>query len=219
MSGLFAALPRERELVRVAPGAVWLRGWFSLDLQRQLVEQCRLLLGGPGGGYTPTVRGGGKMHVQMMCLGRHWNPLTYTYEARRADHDDVPVGPVPEEWVSLASSVALEAGFSCTPDICLINFYQADGRMGLHQDKDESPASLDAGLPVVSISIGDTARFLFGGLKRREPIESMMLESGDAFVFGGDARLRYHGVSRIVPDTAPATLQLAGRINLTFRQY
>jgi len=219
MSSLFAGVPRERELVRVAPGAVWLRGWLSLDLQRQLVEQCRVLLSGPGGGYTPTVRGGGKMHVQMMCLGRHWNPLTYTYEATRADHDDVPVGPVPQEWVSFASSAAFDAGFDCMPDICLINFYQADGRMGLHQDKDESPASLDAGVPVVSISIGDTARFLFGGLKRRDPIESMMLESGDVFVFGGDSRLRYHGVSRVVPDTAPATLQLAGRINLTFRQY
>jgi DNA alkylation damage repair protein AlkB len=155
----------------------------------------------------------------MMCLGRHWNPLTYTYGSTRADHDGLPVGEVPEDWVSLASSAALEAGFNSTPDICLINFYQADGRMGLHQDKDESAASLDAGLPVVSVSIGDTARFLFGGLRRREPIETMMLESGDVFVFGGEARLRYHGVSRIVPGTAPATLELAGRINLTFRQF
>jgi DNA alkylation damage repair protein AlkB len=218
MPGLFAA-QRERELVQVAPGAVWLRNWLSLDLQEQLVKQCRSLLSGPGGGYTPTVRGGGKMHVQMMCLGRHWNPLTYTYEATRADYDNAPVGAVPQEWVTLASTAALEAGFNCTPDICLINDYGADGRMGLHQDKDESSASLDAGLPVVSMSIGDTARFLFGGLKRREPIETMMLESGDVFVFGGEARLRYHGVSRLVPGTAPAVLGLAGRINLTFRQY
>jgi DNA alkylation damage repair protein AlkB len=219
MAGLFAALPRERELVRVAPGAVWLRNWLALDVQKQLVEQCRALLTGPGGGYTPIVRGGGKMHVQMMCLGRHWNPLTYTYETTRADHDGLPVGAVPEDWVSLASSAAREAGSNCTPDICLINFYQADGRMGVHQDKDESSASLDAGIPVVSVSIGDTARFLFGGLRRREPVETMMLESGDVFVFGGEARLRYHGVSRIVPGTAPAALELAGRINLTFRQY
>jgi len=219
MAGIFAALARERDVVRVAPGAVWLRHWISLDAQRQLVEQCQSLLDGPGGGYVPTVRGGGKMHVQMMCLGRHWNPLTYTYEATRADHDDQPVGPVPPEWVSLASAAALEAGFACTPDICLINSYKADGRMGLHQDKDESATSLEAGLPVVSVSLGDTARFLFGGLRRREPVDSMMLESGDIFVFGGDARLRYHGVSRILPDTAPAALRLAGRINLTFRQY
>jgi DNA alkylation damage repair protein AlkB len=219
MPGLFGGELRERELVRVAPGAVWLRSWLALDLQQQLLEQCRSLLSGPGGAYTPTVRGGGKMHVQMMCLGRHWNPLTYTYEATRADHDHAPVAAVPQEWVTLASTAALEAGFDFAPDICLINFYEADGRMGLHQDKDESSASLDAGLPVVSMSIGDTARFLFGGRKRREPIEAMMLESGDVFVFGGDARLRYHGVSRILPGTAPAALELAGRINLTFRQY
>jgi DNA alkylation damage repair protein AlkB len=219
MPTLFVEAPRERVVVRVAPGAVWLRDWLSLDLQKKLVERCRSLLDGPGGGYTPTVRGGGKMHVQMMCLGRHWNPQTYTYEATRADHDGLPAGPVPEEWVTLASGAASEAGFTCTPDICLINFYQADGRMGLHQDKDESRASLDAGFPVVSVSLGDTARFLFGGLRRREPVEAMMLESGDVFVFGGEARLRYHGVSRIAPDTAPAVLGLAGRINLTFRQY
>jgi alkylated DNA repair protein (DNA oxidative demethylase) len=91
--------------------------------------------------------------------------------------------------------------------------------MGLHQDKDESTASLEAGAPVVSLSVGDTARFLLGGTRRRDPIEAILLESGDAFVFGGAARLRYHGVSRIMPDTAPAALDLEGRFNLTFRRY
>jgi DNA alkylation damage repair protein AlkB len=105
------------------------------------------------------------------------------------------------------------------PDLCILNYYDADGRMGLHQDKDESERSIEAGLPVVSISLGDSARFLFGGLRRKDPVESRLLESGDAFVFGGPARLRYHGVSRIVPATAPAELGLAGRFNLTFRQY
>ena len=88
-------------------------------------------------------------------------------------------------------------------DVGILNYYDAEGRMGLHQDKDESPASLAADLPVVSISIGDTARFLFGGLTGRQPIEPILLESGDAFVFGREARLRYHGVSRIIPGTAP----------------
>src|SRR5688572_15220548 len=162
MTGLFTELPRERERVQVAPGAMWLKNWLPIDVQVGLAERCRALLAGPGGGYTPTVRGGGKMHVQMMCLGRHWNPLTYTYQATRADHDHMPVAPVPDEWVALASAIAREAGFDVAPDICLINFYQADGRMGLHQDKDESAESVDAGLPVVSLSIGDTARFLFG---------------------------------------------------------
>jgi alkylated DNA repair protein (DNA oxidative demethylase) len=91
--------------------------------------------------------------------------------------------------------------------------------MGLHQDKDESPESLRAGAPVVSLSIGDTARFQFGGLKRRDPVETLLLESGDAFVFGGEARLRYHGVARILPGTGPAHLGFQGRYNLTFRRF
>ena len=98
-------------------------------------------------------------------------------------------------------------------------YYEASGRMGVHQDKDESDASLAAGRPVVSVSIGDTARFLFGGLRRRDPVEAIGLESGDAFVFGGPARLRHHGVSRIVAGTAPPELAVEGRFNLTFRQY
>ena len=177
------------------------------------------LLDGPAGGYVPTVRGGGKMRVRMMCLGRHWNPLTYTYTSTRADHDHEPVAPVPADWAALAARLAGDAGFSLEPDICLINYYAGDGRMGLHQDKDESRESLEAGTPVVSISIGDTARFQFGGFTRREPVQTLLLESGDAFVFGGPSRLRYHGVTRILPGSSPAGLGLEGRFNLTFRQY
>ncbi len=201
------------------PGAVWLRGCLALAEQRAVAQACRALMDGPAGGYVPTVRGGGKMSVRMLCLGRHWNPRTYTYEPTRADHDHAPVGPVPPAFVALAARVAREAGYEFTPDICLINFYGPDGRMGLHQDKDESRASIEAGEPVVSLSIGDTARFLFGGLRRRDPVEALLLESGDAFVFGGAARLRYHGVTRILPGTAPAALGLEGRFNLTFRRY
>ena len=203
----------------VAPGATWLRNWLSLDAQSSLVAACRALMDGPGGGYVPTVRGGGTMRVRMMCLGRHWNPLTYSYQTTRADHDGLPVGPVPAAWVDMASAAAEAAGFTLQPDICLINFYGTEGRMGLHQDKDESAASLEAGVPVVSVSLGDTARFLFGGLRRRNPVESILLQSGDVFVFGGPSRLRYHGVARILGGTAPAPLGLDGRFNLTFRQY
>lgn len=201
------------------PGAAWFKKYLPLQEQQALVLRCRDLIDGPAGGYVPTVRGGGKMRVRMVCLGRHWNPLTYKYEATRADHDGAPVASVPEEFVALASRIAADAGFAFQPDICLINWYGPDGRMGMHQDKDESASSLEAGLPVVSISLGDTARFLFGGLRRRDPVEAILLESGDAFVFGGPARLRYHGVSRIVPGTAPPELGMAGRFNLTFRRY
>ena len=203
----------------IAPGAVWLHGSLPLEEQRAIAARCRAILEGPAGGYVPTVRGGGRMRVRMVCLGRHWNPLTYRYEATRADYDHAPVAPVPAEWVSLAARIACDAGFRVEPDICLINWYGADGRMGLHQDKDESRESLDAGDPVVSLSLGDTARFLFGGMKRRDAVESLLLESGDAFVFGGPARLRYHGVARIVPGTGPPALGIEGRLNLTFRKF
>ena len=206
-------------MVIVDPGAVWLKQYLPLDEQQTLVARCRDIIDGPAGGYVPTVRGGGRMRVRMVCLGRHWNPLTYRYEETRADYDGAPVEPVPDDFAALASRIADAAGFVFHPDICLINWYGPDGRMGLHQDKDESPASIGAGLPVVSISLGDTARFLFGGVRRRDPVDTVLLESGDAFVFGGPARLRYHGVSRIIPGTAPCVLGIDGRFNLTFRQY
>jgi len=203
----------------VAPGAVWLRRRLSIDEQHALVARCRALMEGPGGGYVPTVRGGGRMRVRMTCLGRHWNAMTYTYEATRGDYDHEPVAPVPAEWVALASALAADAGFAVRPDICLINWYGAEGRMGLHQDKDERPESIAAGAPVVSVSLGDTARFQFGGLRRRDPVRTCLLESGDVFVFGGPSRLCYHGVTRILPGTAPVALGLDGRFNLTFREY
>ena len=197
----------------------WFKGYLPLDEQRALTARCLDLLNGPAGGYVPTVRGGGRMRVRMVCLGRHWNARTYTYESTRADHDGAPVPPVPEDFVALAARIATQAGYGFNPDICLINEYGPDGRMGLHQDKDESPASIEAGLPVVSMSLGATARFLFGGLRRKDPVEPLLLASGDAFVFGGPARLRYHGVSRIIPGTAPEGLGIDGRISLTFRRF
>jgi DNA oxidative demethylase len=206
-------------LTDLGPGATWLRGYLSLDEQRALACRCRSLMDGPAGGYVPTVRGGGTMRVRMLCLGRHWNARTYTYEPTRGDFDGAPVEPLPPDFAALAQRIAADAGHAFVPDLCIMNWYGADGRMGLHQDKDESRQSIEAGLPVVSVSIGDTARFLLGGVRRRDPVQAILLESGDVFVFGGPARLRYHGVSRIVPGTAPPMLGVDGRFNLTFRKY
>jgi hypothetical protein len=83
----------------------------------------------------------------------------------------------------------------------------------------EHPRSIAAGIPVVSVSLGDTARFLLGGLRRKDAVEACLLESGDVFVFGGPARLRYHGVSRTLPGSAPPELAVEGRFNITLRQY
>lgn len=205
--------------MQIAPGAFHLRRFLALDAQRRLLETCQALLDGPVPGYVPVVRGGGKMHVRMLCLGRHWNGRTYQYELARTDFDGLPVPPLPDEFRVLVRDITAAVGMMLEPDICIMNYYDADGRMGLHQDKDEGTRSIEAGLPVVSVSLGDTARFLFGGTRRRDPVDAVALESGDAFVFGGPARLRYHGVSRILPGTAPAVLGLSGRFNLTFRQF
>jgi DNA alkylation damage repair protein AlkB len=205
--------------VEIAPGAFHLARRLSLADQRALAAECRALADGPVPAYVPVVRGGGKMHVRMLCLGRHWNGKTYRYEPARSDFDGLPAPPLPATFRALAQAIARDAGMPFEPDLCILNYYDADGRMGLHQDKDEGERSLAAGLPVVSVSLGDTARFLFGGLKRKDPVEARLLESGDAFVFGGPARLRYHGVSRIMANTAPPELHMAGRFNLTFRQY
>jgi DNA oxidative demethylase len=205
--------------MEIAPGAFHLDRYLTIDEQRTIVETCRALVDGEVPAYVPIVRGGGSMHVRMLCLGRHWNGKLYTYEATRSDFDGLPAPPLPAEFKALADRTAASVGMALDADLCILNYYDADGRMGVHQDKDESPESIAAGTPVVSISLGDTARFLFGGARRRDPVESRLLHSGDAFVFGGPARLRYHGVSRILPDTAPPDLALTGRFNLTFRQY
>jgi alkylated DNA repair protein (DNA oxidative demethylase) len=205
--------------MEVAPGAHHLPQYLTLDRQRALVRACLALVDGDVPAYVPIVRGGGKMHVRMLCLGRHWNGKTYQYEPARSDFDDKPAPPLPDAFRELAEEIAGSVDQPFAPDLCILNYYDAAGRMGLHQDKDESDASLARGLPVVSISLGDTARFLFGGVRRRDLVEPIPLASGDAFVFGGPARLRYHGVSRIIPGSAPAELGLSGRFNMTFRQY
>lgn len=205
--------------MELVPGAFHLSRYLPHDRQILLCETCRLLADGAVPAYVPVVRGGGRMHVRMLCLGRHWNGRTYQYEPTRTDFDGQPVPPLPDVFRRLAREIAAAVGMLLEPDVCILNYYDDEGRMGLHQDKDESAASIASGVPVVSVSIGDTARFLFGGMNRRDPVQTLQLESGDAFVFGGPARLRYHGVARITPGTAPPVLGLTGRFNLTFRQY
>ena len=199
-------------------GVTHLVGYVDLDEQRALAALCLELGAADAGFYTPMVRGLHPMSVRMLCLGRHWNAVTYRYEMVRSDIDSRDVPPLPASFVDLARGIASAAGFDMQPGICIVNWYHAGSRMGLHQDKDESPDSIQRGAPVVSVSLGDTGVFKFGGLRRRDPIDTIHLGSGDAFVFGGPARLRYHGVSRIVPGTAPADLGFKGRISLTFRE-
>jgi DNA oxidative demethylase len=203
--------------MQLHPGLFFLQNQLAPPEQRRLWDLCRALAEGPVPMYTPTVRGGKKMSVGMLCLGRHWNALTYDYEDQRSDLDNLRVPPIPAELVSIAAAAA-SVGFVMQPDLCILNFYDRDSRMGVHQDKDEGKESIQAGIPIVSVSLGDTARFVVGGLTRKEPTSAIMLRSGDVVVMGGPSRLRFHGVTRILPGTAPQGTG-PGRFNLTFRKY
>ena len=204
--------------VTVAPGLVLLQSHLPSAEQIALWRLCRSLADGPVPMYMPTVRGGRKMSVGMLCLGMHWNGLTYTYEDTRSDFDGLAVPPLPERFAGIARAAAADAGFGMSPDLCIMNYYSSAAKMGVHQDKDERPETIAAGIPIVSVSLGDAARFVIGGLSRRDPTSPVVLRSGDVLVMGGPSRLRYHGVTRILPGTAPEGTG-PGRFNLTFRQW
>src|SRR5258707_15560730 len=127
--------------MEVASGAFHLEHYLTLDRQRTLVDSCRAVVDGDVPAYVPVVRGGGTMHVRMLCLGRHWNGKTYTYETTRSDFDNLPAPPLPDAFTALAQALARAAGMVFEPDLCILNYYDAVGRMGLHQDKDESERS------------------------------------------------------------------------------
>ena len=204
--------------LELADGLVLFQARLPAREQRELWTLCRDLSEGPVPMYTPTVRGGKKMSVGMLCLGKHWNGMTYKYEDCRSDFDGLAVPAIPPQLADLARTAAADAGFAMRPDLCILNYYTADAKMGVHQDKDERPETIVAGIPIVSVSLGDAARFVFGGLTRREPTTPLVLRSGDVLVMGGASRLRFHGVTRILPGTAPDGTG-HGRFNLTFRQW
>ncbi|QNP68894.1 alpha-ketoglutarate-dependent dioxygenase AlkB [Streptomyces roseirectus] len=177
-------------------------------------------------GYSRTVSDGDGSAVKPFPawlgeLGRRAVREAYATEAVRGP---VPVRPVVCD-ASLAHSVVRDVPPSpavvCdTPpapwppyDIALVNFYDGDARMGMHQDADERS---DA--PVVSLSLGDRCVFRFGNTETRgRPYTDVELRSGDLFVFGGASRMAYHAVPRVLPGTAPAGLGLVGRLNVTLR--
>src|SRR5579872_5872576 len=105
--------------MELAPGAFHLARYLSIECQRELVERCRALLDGRAPGYVPLVRGGGRMHVRMLCLGRHWNALTYRYEQTRADFDLLPVPPLPTDFGDLANEIAASVGMTLAADLCI----------------------------------------------------------------------------------------------------
>ncbi|MEU1000135.1 alpha-ketoglutarate-dependent dioxygenase AlkB family protein [Streptomyces tibetensis] len=203
--------PRAR--THVAPGAVHLPDWLDAARQSELLDACRDWARPPAGLRTVRTPGGGTMTARQVCLGWHWYP--YAYARTVADGDGAPVKPFPP-WLGELGRRAVRDTFGGPApdyDIALINFYDADARMGMHRDSDEKSHA-----PVVSLSLGDTCVFRFGNTATRtRPYTDVELHSGDLFVFGGPSRLAYHGVPRIHPGTAPPGLGLTGRLNITLR--
>lgn len=208
-----------RPPVEIAPGAVHVPDWLSVDEQRKLVQACREWGRGPAPMRHTELPNGARMSVQTVCLGWHWTPYRYTRTA--IDQGGAPVAPFPG-WLAELGRAALGAAYGdpaavgdYDPDAALINYYDEAARLGMHQDKDER-----SGAPVVSLSIGDTCRFRFGNTDSRgRPYTDLELRSGDLFVFGGPSRLAFHGVTKVLPGTAdPATGLAAGRLNLTLRE-
>jgi alkylated DNA repair protein (DNA oxidative demethylase) len=211
---LFADVPDLHPTQEVmAEDAVLLRG-FAKRLEDDLIADLRAIVGQAPFRHMLTP-GGHQMSVAMTnCGGLGWvtDRTGYRYDANDPETGK-PWPAMPPSFRELAEQAADQAGFDgFSPDACLINRYQPGARMSLHQDKDEH----DFGAPIVSVSLGLPATFLFGGLKRSDKPRRFRLEHGDIAVWGGPARLKFHGVAPLA-DGEHAVMGRQ-RINLTFRK-
>ncbi|HLI16711.1 MAG TPA: DNA oxidative demethylase AlkB [Rhodanobacteraceae bacterium] len=196
----------------IAPGAWVLRG-FALDCADELLAEIKVIdFQSP---FRHLVTPGGKtMSVAMTnCGAVGWFSDRRGYRYTEVDPETGKPWPaMPEVFVRLARDAARTAGFDdYAPDVCLINRYEPDTRLTLHRDQDER----DRRAPIVSVSLGVPAMFLFGGLARKDLQRRLPLVHGDVVVWGGESRMRYHGVLPIKVGEHPLTGPL--RFNLTFR--
>jgi alkylated DNA repair protein (DNA oxidative demethylase) len=194
-------------------GAVVLRGFARADEAALLRAVERTAARAP---FRHLVTPGGqRMSVAMTnagALGWVSDHRGYRYEVLDP-HSGTPWPPMPEVFRRLAAAAADRAGFAgFVPDACLINRYEPGTRLSLHQDRDER----DFDHPIVSVSLGIPAVFLFGGPRRADPVRRVPLAHGDVVVWGGPARLHHHGVLALKPNRHAGLGEV--RINLTFRR-
>ncbi len=160
--------------------------------------------------FAPLTPWGKPMSVKMTSAGRYgWYTDASGYRYVDRHPSGTPWPPIPASVLAVWRALASEAR---DPDCCLVNWYGATARMGLHRDADEA----DFSWPVLSISLGDPALFRMGGPARKDPTASILLESGDVVLLAGEARLAYHGIDRI-RFGGSTLLPQGGRINLTLR--
>ncbi|WP_280153060.1 DNA oxidative demethylase AlkB [Piscinibacter sp. XHJ-5] len=197
----------------LAPGAVVLRA-FAREQAPALLADLRQVVAQAPWRHLVTP-GGYRMSVAMTnCGALGWVSDERGYRYDPADPESGRPWPaMPAPLATLAREAAASAGFEgFVPDACLINRYDAGARLSLHQDKDER----DMRAPIVSVSLGVPAVFLFGGARRADPVRRIELRHGDVVVWGGPARLSYHGVAPVKAATHP--LLGEQRINLTLRR-
>ena len=199
----------------IVPGAVVLRG-FANNITEQLLADIAVI-----SRLSPfrhqTTPGGHRMSVGMTSCGEYgWVSDESGYRYTKTDPETKQQWPaMPSYLGDFASFAANEAGFvDFKPDACLINRYELGARMALHQDRNER----DLSQPVVSISLGLSANFIFGGLSRHSPYQRFPLTHGDVLVWGAAARLNFPGVAPLQSAIPPWPLQEALRFNLTFRR-
>jgi DNA oxidative demethylase len=201
---------RKEEL---APGAFYLRGFALPDEELLLAALREVTASAPFRNMvTP---GGYQMSVAMTnCGSLGWITDRSGYRYDAVDPESGKNWPgMPDAFRKLAADAATEAGFvDFCPDACLINRYEAGAKLSLHQDKDER----DFTQPIVSVSLGIPAIFLFGGSQRADRTERVQVEHGDVIVWGGPARLRYHGVMPLKEGEHPSLGRQ--RVNLTLRK-
>lgn len=188
-------------------------GYLPRAAQETLIEEIRRVVQAAPL-YVPAMpRTGKEMSVRMTNCGTlGWvtdRDRGYRYQPTHPVTGE-PWPPIPEALLRLWREVS---AYPHPPEACLVNFYSADARMGLHQDRDEQ----DFAAPVVSVSLGDDCLFRVGQTTREGGTKSFRLKSGDVVVLGGEGRLSFHGVDRIYPATS-ALLKNGGRINLTLRR-
>jgi alkylated DNA repair protein (DNA oxidative demethylase) len=210
--GLFETNP-DSAAEPLAEGALLLRGFALPHASTLKADLDRIIAAAPlRHMMTP---GGFRMSVAMTncgCVGWVTDRKGYRYTAEDPDSDK-PWPPMPKSFVELATGAASRAGYlDFQPDACLINRYEPGARMTLHQDKDEQ----DFNAPIVSVSMGLPAVFLFGGLSRKDRPRRLQLHSGDVVVWGGPSRLHYHGINPLKDGDHPLTGRC--RFNLTFRR-
>ncbi len=197
----------------LAPGAVVLRGFARADAATLVAALRDVSAEAPF--RHMTTPGGFRMSVAMTNCGElGWTSDASGYRYTALDPDTGRRWPrMPTSFLRLAQAAALQTGFpGFVPDACLVNRYEPGAKLSLHQDKDER----DFTQPIVSVSLGIPAIFLFGGEKRAETPRRILLTHGDVVVWGGPARRRYHGVLPLKCGEHP--LFGARRINLTFRK-